>query len=103
MTPCRRSFSILNSNLENDIEYGDYLFGEDNYQTDDLESDLASTTNVTPVETNVTTNVTDELKVKISEGEISEEEENEFGNLKSRLSQTLAAIKSWKKSFPEDL
>ena len=93
--------------MENDIEYGDYLFGEDDYQTNNFaESDLATdvtilTTNVTPV-TNAT-NVTDELKVKFSEGEISEEEENEFGNLKSRLSQTLAAIKSWKKTFPEDL
>ena len=92
--------------MENDIEYGDYLFGEDDYQTNNFaESDLATdvttlTTNVTPV-TNAT-NVTDELKVKFSEGEISEEE-NEFGNLKSRLSQTLAAIKSWKKTFPEDL
>ena len=93
--------------MENDIEYGDYLFGEDDYQTNNFaESDSATdvttlTTNVTPV-TNAT-NVADELKVKFSEGEISEEEENEFGNLKSRLSQTLAAIKSWKKTFPEDL
>ena len=93
--------------MENDIEYGDYLFGEDDYQTNNFaESD--STTNVTPLATDVTpvtnvTNVTDELKIKISEGEISEDEENEFGNLKSRLSQTLAAIKSWKKTFPEDL
>ena len=92
--------------MENDIEYGDYLFGEDDYQTNNFaESDSATdvitlTTNVTPV--NNATNVTDELKVKFSEGEISEEE-NEFGNLKSRLSQTLAAIKSWKKTFPEDL
>ena len=94
--------------MENDIEYGDYLFGEDDYQTNNFaESD--STTDVTSLTTDVTpvtnaTNVTDELKVKFSEGEISEEEEeNEFGNLKSRLSQTLAAIKSWKKTFPEDL
>ena len=93
--------------MENDIEYGDYLFGEDDYQTNNFaESDLATdvttlTTNVIPV--NNATNVTDELKVKFSEGEISEEEKNEFGNLKSRLSQTLAAIKSWKKTFPEDL
>ena len=94
--------------MENDIEYGDYLFGEDDYQTNNFaESD--STTDVTSFTTDVTpvtnaTNVTDELKVKFSEGEISdEEEENEFGNLKSRLSQTLAAIKSWKKTFPEDL
>ena len=48
------------------------------------------------------TNVTDEFKVTISEEGISEDE-NEFGNLKSRLSQTLAAIKSWKKTFPEDM
>ena len=94
--------------MENDIEYGDYLFGEDDYQTNNFaESD--STTDVTSFTTDVTpvtnaTNVTDELKVKFSEGQISEEEEeNEFGNLKSRLSQTLAAIKSWKKTFPEDL
>ena len=94
--------------MENDIEYGDYLFGEDDYQTNNFaESD--STTDVTSLTTDVTpvtnvTNVTDELKVKFSEGQISEEEEeNEFGNLKSRLSQTLAAIKSWKKTFPEDL
>ena len=93
--------------MENDIEYGDYLFGEDDYQTNNFaESD--STTDVTSLTTDVTpvtnaTNVADELKVKFSEGEISEEEENEFGNLKSRLSQTLAAIKSWKKTFPEDL
>ena len=87
--------------MENDIEYGDYLFGEgDDFQTDDLESDLSPDviTDVTPV-TNVTA-ANDELQVKISEGEISE---NEFGNLKSRLSQTLAAIKSWKKTFPEEL
>ena len=89
--------------MENDIEYGDYLFGEDDYQTNNFaESDLTTlATDVTPV-TNVT-NVTDELQIKISEGEISEDEGNEFGNLKSRLSQTLAAIKSWKKTFPEDL
>ena len=87
--------------MENDIEYGDYLFGEgDDFQTNDLESDLSPDviTDVTPV-TNVTA-ANDELQVKISEGEISE---NEFGNLKSRLSQTLAAIKSWKKTFPEEL
>ena len=87
--------------MENDIEYGDYLFGEgDDFQTNDLESDLSPDviTDVTSV-TNVTA-TNDELKVKISEGEISE---NEFGNLKSRLSQTLAAIKSWKKTFPEEL
>ena len=87
--------------MENDIEYGDYLFGEEgDFQTNELESDLSPDviTDVTPV-TNVTA-ANDELQVKISEGEISE---NEFGNLKSRLSQTLAAIKSWKKTFPEEL
>merc|ERR1711935_356933 len=29
------------------------------------------------------------------------ESETDFGSLKSRLSQTLQAIKSWKKSFPK--
>ena len=31
------------------------------------------------------------------------ESETDFGSLKSRLSQTLQAIKSWKKTFPTKL